>query len=135
MRSTIWKLISLAVIALVVIGGTGGCSDSNAECKVTYDAQEDSFEVIVNPPGETGDFTRDGTMKSTTSSSKEAGKDMVKTTQYEVNLERTYKESGNTYKIVGSINFDDSGNKSKLVGYNLTITGGVYGETPHTCTK
>lgn len=135
MRSTIWKLMALAVIAVVVIGGGGGCSGSNAECKVTYDAKEDSFEIIVNPPGEPGDFTQDGTMNRTQSISREAGKDMVKITQYEVNLERTYKESGNTYKIVGSIKFDDSGKKSKLVGYTLTITGGVYRETPHTCTK
>jgi len=138
MRSTIWKLMTLAIIIFVVIGGTVGCSDSNAECKVTYDAKEDIFEIIVNPPGEPGEFTQyslDEGMKRKTSMSKEPGKDLVKITQYEINLERTYKGSGNTYGIVGYVKFDDSGKKSKLIGYNLTITGGVYGETPHTCTK
>lgn len=122
MRSKIWKLMTLAVIALVVIGGIGGCSDSNAECKVTYDAKEDSFEIIVNPPGEPGDFTQGGTIKRTTVG--DAGQRIIKST-YEVNLERTYIESGNTYEILGSIKPDDSGNRSKLVGYTLTITGGV----------
>jgi hypothetical protein len=127
--------MALVAIALAAITGTGGCSDSNAECKVTYDANKDSFQVIVHPPGESGDFAQDGTMNRTTSISREAGKDMVKITQYELDLERTFNESGNTYKITGFIKFDDSGTKSKLVDYALEVTGGAYGETPHTCNK
>ena len=138
MCTTIWKFMTLAIITLVIMVGIGGCSDSKAECKVTYDAKEDSFEIILNPPGESGEFTQhnvDGSMKVSTSASKEAGGDFVKFTKYEVNIERKYNESGNAYQIVGSIEFDDSGKKSKLVGYSITITGGVYGDTPHMCTK
>lgn len=133
-----WKLVTLAIFALVVIGGTAGCGGSNAECKVTYDAREDSFTIIVNPPGETGEFTQvnpDGSYRRKTHVSKEPGQDAVQITEYEINLVRTYNESGNIYEIQGKIEFDDSGDKSKLTSYTLTITGGVYGELPFQCTK
>jgi hypothetical protein len=138
MYSSKWKLMILAILALIVIGGTVGCWGSNAECKVTYDAREDSFEIIVNPPGETGEFTQfnpDGSYKRKTHVSKEPGQDAVAITEYEINLVRTYNESRNTYEIQGKIEFDDRGDKSKLTSYTLTITGGVYGDASFQCTK
>ncbi len=46
--------------------------------------------------------------------------------------ERTYNNTENTYKIVGNIVVDKSKNE---VNYNLTVTGGVFGETPQICEK
>jgi hypothetical protein len=138
MQCTIGNLITRGVIAFVVIAGSESCSDSNNECKVvTVDSRKYLFEIRINPPGESGGFTQavKEPMKITTNISTENGKEMVNTTQYEVNLEQTYKQSGNTYKIVGSIEYNEKSNKFKLIGYNLTITGGVYGETPYTCIK
>jgi hypothetical protein len=135
MHRNIWKWMALVAMVSVAVMGMGGCSQSSAECKVTYDANKDSFEIVVQPPGESGEFSMDGTMKKSTNISREAGKDMVKITQYDLDLERTFKESGSVYRITGFIKFDDSGKKSKLVDYALEVTGGVYGETPHTCSK
>jgi hypothetical protein len=49
-----------------------------------------------------------------------------------LNQERTYENTGNTYKIVGDIVVDKSIPK---VNYNITITGGIFGETPQICEK
>jgi 5,10-methylene-tetrahydrofolate dehydrogenase/methenyl tetrahydrofolate cyclohydrolase len=49
-----------------------------------------------------------------------------------LNQERTYENTGNTYKIVGDIVVDKSADK---VGYHITVTGGVFGETPQICEK
>ena len=46
--------------------------------------------------------------------------------------ERTYQNTGNTYKIVGDIVVDKSTDK---VSYHITVTGGAFGEVPQICEK
>jgi len=45
---------------------------------------------------------------------------------------RVYENSGNEYQIVGEIYVDEA--KSE-VSYSITVTGGVFSETPQTCEK
>jgi hypothetical protein len=47
-----------------------------------------------------------------------------------LNQERTYQNTGRTYKIVGDIAADRATDK---VSYHITVTGGVFGTTPQIC--
>lgn len=47
---------------------------------------------------------------------------------------RTYADTQRTYKIVGKISYG-IGTMLTLAGYDLTVSGGVFGDTPQTCRK
>ncbi|MFQ5943892.1 MAG: hypothetical protein ACE5JF_10095 [Anaerolineales bacterium] len=52
------------------------------------------------------------------------------TIKLQLDQKRVYKNSGNEYKIVGNIFVDEFANK---VEYDITVTGGVFGDTPQIC--
>lgn len=116
--------VLLFVLAVVLIGGVG-CSGKNAECKVTLD-KEGNMDIIVNPPGESGEAKQDGTLKRSTQIS--PGKSTI---TYEGEITKTYAESGTSYTIQVFVQIADD----SLVDYELEVSGGVYGDTPHTCSK
>ena len=117
-------VFSLLVLSAILIGAAG-CSGKNAECKVTLD-KEGNMDIIVNPPGETGEAKQDGTLKRATQIS--PGKS---TMTYEGEITKTYAESGTSYTIQVFVQIADD----SLVDYELEVSGGVYGDMPHTCSK
>jgi hypothetical protein len=122
-----FKWITVITLVFVMLAGMTGCS-SNAECKVTVD-RDGNLDIIVNPPGETGDAKQNGSLERNTSITSSAGS-MSKVITYNGEIEKNYTESGNAYKIkVINITIEDE----RLTAYQLSITGGVYGETSHTC--
>jgi hypothetical protein len=50
-----------------------------------------------------------------------------------IDEERTYADTQRTYAIVGTITYDRS--SLSITDYDLTVTGGVFGETPQACRK
>jgi hypothetical protein len=48
---------------------------------------------------------------------------------------RTYKKSGNEYKIVASAYPYVSGDSPIMVGYHVEVTGGAFGEIPKICSS
>lgn len=50
-----------------------------------------------------------------------------------IDEERTYTDTQRTYRIVGGVTYDPS--SLDITDYDLTVTGGVFGETPQTCRK
>jgi hypothetical protein len=119
-RRTVWLL----VLTIILIGSVG-CSGKNAECKVTLD-KEGNMDIIVNPPGESGEAKQDGTLKRSRQIT--PGKS---TTTYEGEIVKTYAESGSSYTIQVFVQTADD----RLMDYELEVSGGVYGDTPHTCSK
>ena len=117
-------LLSLLVLSLILTG-VAGCSSKNAECKVTLD-RKGNLDIIVNPPGESGEAEQHGGLTRTTQISYGS-----RQTTYEGEIEKTYSESGHTYNIKVFIEIADD----RLQDYKLDVTGGVYGDTPHTCEK
>jgi hypothetical protein len=117
-------MVALLVLSVILIGMTA-CSGKNAECKVTLD-REGNMDIIVNPPGESGPAEQDGTLQRKTSIS--PGKS---TTTYEGEIVKTYDESGATYTIQVFAEIADD----RLTDYKLEVSGGVYGDSVHTCSK
>jgi hypothetical protein len=56
----------------------------------------------------------------------------VKTITVKVNETLTYSDTNHTYKIVGKIVVNKAAN---TVNYDITATGGAFGQTPQTCKK
>lgn len=141
MRHSLSQLFVAAAILACVAALLAACSTADPECDVQYD--DGGFEVVLNPPGETGDYEqrRVGSVHYTTKvSSGEEG--WSKTTEYKVDLIQQYEESGNRYKIDGAITAANPDLLHKilqqdmmLVDYDLTVTGGAYEDTPLECTK
>ena len=117
-------IFAFLVISLI-LASLSGCSSKNAECKVTLD-RKGNLDIIVNPPGENGQVEQEGGLKRASRISSGS-----KETTYTGTIEKTYAESGNTYDIEVYIEIDND----RLVDYELKVTGGVYGDTPHTCQK
>ena len=116
----------LALLALTtLLLAAAGCSGQNAECKVTFDGEE-TLNIIVNPPGESGTAQMDGSLERNARVS--PGK-VVAT--YDGQVVKTYDASGARYTI--QVHIETAGDR--LTAYTLEVTGGVYGSTPHTCTK
>jgi hypothetical protein len=122
------KLISIPILMLAILVGIAGCAGKNTECKVTLD-RKGSLDILVNPPGETGKASQDGSLQKMTSISSSGGS-ISKITTYSGEIEKQYPESGNNYTIGVNITIEDE----QLTAYQLTVAGGVYGETPHVCT-
>jgi hypothetical protein len=116
-------------ILLVFLLGATACSSKNAECKVTLDG-DGNLDIIVNPPGESGESTQDGKLTRNMNISSSGG-DINRITTYTGEIEKQFKESGNLYTIVVDIEID----QDRLTAYQLTVSGGVYGESPHICSK
>ncbi len=120
------RVLGLALLVLIALGIT--CS-SSAECEVIYDKDSDLCIVLLNPLGETGESNQEGNMQRSTSISREPGGPLIKVANYTVNLTRTFEESGNVYTITGSIRLDIQGDDAEITEYDLTVTGGVYGDS------
>ncbi|MCU0489761.1 MAG: hypothetical protein MUE67_12525, partial [Anaerolineales bacterium] len=84
----------------------------------------------VNPPGETGDSSLDGKLTRNMNISSSGGT-INRVTTYTGEIEKQFKDSGNLYTIAVDVKVDDD----RLISYQLTVSGGVYGETPQVCSK
>ena len=120
-------IVVMGLILMLIL--TSACSGSGAECKVVYKMKDgrESLDIVINPPGEEGDFNINGGLQRNMyiSGSKPAE------IEFKGTLEKTFQESGNTYQIDVLVN---AVNK-KLSSYTLKVTGGVYGDTPYICSK
>jgi hypothetical protein len=119
------RCMGYLLVLSVLLAGMAGCSGKNAECKVTLD-REGKLDIIVNPPGESGEAKQNGTLQRNRHISSSGS-----TTTYEGEIEKTYSDSGQSYTIQVFIETADD----RLVGYELEVSGGAYGDTPHTCSK
>jgi len=122
-----FMVLGLMLLVLIEVGG--GCS-SSAEFEVEYDADSDLCTVILNPPGESGKSNQEGSMKRRKSVSRERGGPFITISNYTVNLIRKFAKSGNVYTITGSIRINEKDDDAKITEYDLTVTGGVYGDSP-----
>lgn len=86
-------------------------------------AIEYEFEISC----ESGQF--DATMDDTTSFFTDSN-GYISSITVDVDQELVYESSGNTYRIVGSINLDESSN---TISDDISVTGGEFGDTPQTC--
>ena len=111
------KLLSGIILLLVVLLMGVSCSSAKAECKVTL-SRKGELDVIINPPGETGPSDQDGWW------TQEVGGDTIWG-----DFKKQYTESGNKYLIKVTVSVEDK----KLSAYEISVTGGVYGITPHIC--
>lgn len=123
------KFIILTFIMLALLVGLIGCSAKNAECKVTYD-RDGNLDIIINPPGEKGESSLKGTLTRNTTGSASGGSVSMVTT-YSGEIEKSFSESGNSYTIDVNITIEGD----RLTAYQLSVTGGVYGDKPHICAK
>lgn len=123
------KSVFFTLILFVFLVGVTACSGKNAECKVIVD-RDGNFEIVVNPPGETGDSSLDGKLTRNMNISSSVGT-ISRVTTYTGEIEKQYKDSGNLYTVAVDVKVDDD----RLISYQLTVSGGVYGESPHTCSK
>lgn len=119
-QETLYLVVILLICALLV-----GCSGKNSECKVTLD-RDGYLGIIVNPPGEDGASKEDGQLTRRTSISPGSSSVTI-----EGDLEKIYAESGNSYNIHVYVSISDD----RIKEYTLEVTGGVYGDTPHICSK
>jgi len=151
------KRIALPLVALVALAVVGGCAGltpgptptlipptatstsipatPTPACEVRCDI--DPTRQIIEITCESGQVTikADDTMLFMFD---DAGRRTG--TRWQLDQERTYENTGNTYKILGNIEvyfeFDQQG---AIIGgsayYHLTVAGGVFGQTPQTCEK
>ncbi len=119
-KGLLYLVVFLLICTLLV-----GCSGKNAECKVTID-RDGYLGILVNPPGEDGASKEKGDLVKKTSTSPSGS-----STTIEGDLEKIYAESGNSYNINVFVSISDD----RIKEYELEVTGGVYGDTPHTCSK
>ncbi|MDP1544506.1 MAG: hypothetical protein Q8L87_00680 [Anaerolineales bacterium] len=123
-----FKFIAVSILLPAILMGAIGCSNTNAECKVTLDRSK-KLDIIVNPPGETGESSQEGALQRNLLISSSGG-EIERVTNYVGGITKTYVESGHEYEILIDIFIKDE----KLTDYTLTVTGGIYGDAPHTCT-
>jgi hypothetical protein len=117
------KSFTVVILMLAILFGMTSCSSKNAECKVTLD-RNGNLDIIVNPPGETGEASQKGTLQRNLLISPSK-----KVTNYVGTITKTYKDNDTEYKILVDISIENE----RLIAYELTVTGDVYGETPHIC--
>ena len=122
------KLIVITILVLAIFLVTTGCSGRNAECKVTLDRQG-NLDIIVNPPGESGPVVKEGSLQEKISSGIDSDGSFSTVTTYVGELKLNYPETGNSYTVSANITIKEE----RLIAYELTVTGGVYGETPYHC--
>jgi len=94
-------------------------------CKVKCDVNTEGYSIKITC--ESGPTT---TTYNDSTSFEYDNLGRVKVVKVQLNQERTYENTGNTYKIIGNIVVDKPN-----VSYHITVTGGVFGETPQTCEK
>ena len=116
----------LALLALsALLPAAARCAGQKAECAVSFDNQG-VLHIIVNPPGESGPISLDGSLQRDMSLS--SGQVI---TTYDGELVKTYQNSGAAYTIQVHIETADE----RVRAYTLEVTGGVYGSAPHTCSE
>ncbi len=89
-----------------------------------------NLDIIVNPPGESGEAEQHGGLARRTEISASGGSHQLVTT-YEGEIEKTYSESDRTYNFKVFIKISGG----RFLEYKLEVTGGVYGDTSHICKK
>ncbi len=124
-----FKSVFFTLVLFMFLLGLTACSGKNAECKVILD-KDGNLELVVNPPGETGESSMDGKLTRNMNISSSGGT-ISRVTTYTGEIEKQYKDSGNLYTVAVDVKVDED----RLISYQLTVSGGVYGETPHTCSK
>jgi len=77
----------LLMVLSLILAGIVGCSNKDAECKVTLD-REGHLGIIVNPPGESGETEQHGGLTKRTKISASGGETQSVTT-YEGEIEKT----------------------------------------------
>jgi hypothetical protein len=115
-------IIAIGLLALValVIGAF------RATCDVKYDANTDVADIVIHPPGESGEeiIQADGGRSSGLYNGI-----LQKTLDNTV----TFRQSGNAYRVKGSIAFAVRDGKPEVYSYDLEITGHAFGEKPFEC--
>jgi hypothetical protein len=115
------------ITVLVVVGAIILTACGSPECSLKLDS-DGALDIQVNPPGETGEGKLAGELKKAMNFS--AGK--MTAMGLSGTLTKVYSESGNEYTIEL---FAEIKNNNRLSAYELKVTGGVYGSTPHICSK
>ncbi len=103
---------------------------SKEQCEVVYDKDSDLCMVLLNPPGETGKSHQEGSIQRSVSISREPGGPLIKTAIHTVNITRKFEESGNVYSITGKIHINIQDDNAEITEYDLSVTGGVFGNSP-----
>ncbi len=141
MKKTIPLLLVLITILLISAGcGGPSASDDSLDdpavgndtpieeeadsCALLCDIGQESYAIII--PCESGSMSTQS-MGETRETTYDA--DGLTAIKLNLNQVRTYELTGNSYEIVGFIEVSD-GNPPL---YEITVTGGVYGEVPQTC--
>jgi hypothetical protein len=126
-------LAGVNFISFVAMFCLGLNSCASKECEVVYDKNNEPnlCLVLLNPPGETGKSQLLGTMERSSSISREPGGPLINMMICTVNYSRKFDKSGNVYSITGTIYVNTKNDKAKISKYDLTVTGGVYGNSPH----
>jgi hypothetical protein len=126
------KKLTIYFGMLTLILSLLGCGSANSVCKVNYDSKKDLLEVTVLPPKESGEgLLRVGYEEK--SSIIRNGK--LTSTEITINRTITFKESGNSYHVTGTVDIAVKDKKGSLDKYKLTVSGGQYASTPFVCEK
>jgi len=113
----------LTILVLVMSIISSGCTSRHQfVCNIT--TENYAFNIV----GESGEMT-DSLNNQTNIQYSTSGEKVI---TVDVNEELKYGSSNNTYKIVGKITVDQTSN---TVSYNLTATGGAFGNSPQICKK
>jgi hypothetical protein len=132
-RRSSWPTLFLTLAVTLTAGCSGGPNSSPtsaAPCELKCNVTAEGYSFGVSC--ESGEFSR----SSMTGTDYEygAGGGMSKAN---INVDETqvYKSTNNTYKIKGKITLSRSPGARQLdaVSYDISATGGAFGETPRTC--
>jgi len=127
-KITLFLLFTLTLAVML-----SSCSAGPSLCEVSFDDNSSMpvADIGITPPGETG--TPDQTIDD--SFSIVYADNAVTSAKNDVIRQITFPESGNSYSIEGVVYFEFKDGKYQITGYDLTVKGGVFGETPQTCKK
>lgn len=98
------------------------------DCELSCEVSTDSLSVEISC--ETGQNTTE--MNDSTSVEYDDTSTIYTMT---IDEQRTYTNSGNTYHITGTVIFEQVGSSMSLESYDLSVTGGVFGENVQTCNQ
>lgn len=128
------KVVALfLLIPMLLVATLTGCSTGDPLCEVSFDSSSTMPVAVIAiiPPGETGIPEQ---IVNDSFSIVYAGTS-VTSAKNDVIRQITFPESGNSYSVEGVVNFEFKDGKYQIVSYDLSVMGGVFGETPQTCKK